>query len=115
MRVEIMKQTISKSAFIDEFRVVDRLENFSYEGRELLFDYIEELEDSTGEEYELDAIALCCEFSEDTPDEIANNYSIDLSDCDNDDEKLEAVREYLEENTRIVGETSSGTIVYQTF
>lgn len=55
-----MKQTVTKSAFIDAFHDMGRADNFSYEGLCALFDWLEEL----GEEYELDVIALCCEFSE---------------------------------------------------
>lgn len=111
-----MKQTVTKSDFIDAFRVVDRLENFSYEARELLFDYFEEIEEGAGEEMELDAIAVCCEYSEDSPESIARNYGIDLSEVDRDDEDAvkESVREYLEENTTIVGETAVG-FVYAVF
>ena len=38
--------------------------NFSYEGLGDLFDYLEELEDSTGEQIEFDPIAIACEFTE---------------------------------------------------
>ena len=55
-----MKQTVTRSDFIDAFRNAGREDNFSYEGLCALYDWLEEL----GEEYELDVIALCCEFSE---------------------------------------------------
>ena len=111
-----MKQTVNKSAFIDQFRVMDRLENFSYEARGLLFDYLEEYEEATGEEIEMDVIAVCCDYSEDSPEDIASNYNIDLSDIDKDDEDevKQAVLDYLNENTQVIGETPSG-FVYQTF
>jgi hypothetical protein len=109
-----MKQTVSKSDFIDQFRVMDRLENFSYEARGLLFDYLEEYEEDTGEELEMDVIAVCCEYSEDSPEDITANYGVDLSECADDDAKADTVREYLEENTVIVGETAVG-FVYAAF
>ena len=59
-----MKQTVNFSMFCDEFRAMDRKENFSYDGLRALFDYLEELEDDCGEEIELDIIALCCDFTE---------------------------------------------------
>lgn len=110
-----MKTTVSKHDFIDEFRVQDRLENFSYEARGLLYDYLTEIEESMGEEMELDAIAVCCDYEESTVDEIIDNYKIDCSDIDinDDNEKFKLVEEYLNDNTTIVGVTSSGTIVYQ--
>ena len=111
-----MKQTVYLHDFRDAFRRADR-SNFSYEGQVVLFDYITEYEESTGEEMELDVIALCCEFTEDTPKEIADNYGIDISDIDEDDDQAieETVLEYLYENTSVAGPTSCGTIVYQNF
>ena len=38
--------------------------NFSYEGLGDLFNYLEELEDSTGEQIEFDPIAIACEYSQ---------------------------------------------------
>ncbi len=59
-----MKQTINFSEFTDRFRDMDRDNNFTYEGKRALFDYLEEYEEDTGEEIELDVIALCCEYTE---------------------------------------------------
>ena len=53
-------------------------DNFSYEARKALFDYLEELEDDTGDKIEFDPIALCCEYSEyDNFKEFQENYSND--------------------------------------
>lgn len=110
-----MKQTINLYDFRDAFRKMDRKENFSYEGLELLFSHLEAYEEGTGEEIELDVIALCCDYNEDSVEDIASNYSIDLSEYEDDAEKKDAVMEYLNENTMVVGETSIGTILYQVF
>jgi hypothetical protein len=59
-----MKTSINKYDFRDAFQKAGRGNNFSYEGLSVLFDYFEEYEDSTGEEIELDVIAICCEFNE---------------------------------------------------
>jgi hypothetical protein len=73
-----MKQTINVSQFRDAFQNMNRKENFSYAGLGALFDYLEEYEDSTGEELELDVIALCCEYSEyESLEEFQNAYSSD--------------------------------------
>jgi hypothetical protein len=114
-----MKTTVSKYDFERAFVDADRKENFSYEGLGLLFDYLEEYEDSTGEEVELDVIALCCDYAEETVSDIARNYSIDLShldaeDDDYEDQCIDAVRDYLENNTQLVGETATG-FVYAVF
>jgi hypothetical protein len=108
-----MKTTVSRYDFERAFVDADRKENFSYEGLNALFDYLEDYEEQTGEEIELDVIALCCDYSEDNPDDIIANYSIDVEGMD-DDEKIDAVRDYLNDNTTLVGETSAG-FVYQIF
>jgi len=59
-----MKQTIGIHQFNKAFEDMNRLTNFSYEGRKALFDYLEQYEQDTGSEVELDVIALCCEYSE---------------------------------------------------
>jgi len=104
-----MKTTISKYDFESAFIDADRKENFSYEGLGLLFDYFEEYEESTGEEIELDVISICCEYSEDTIEDIANNYRIDLTDVEEEDQ-IEYMRDYLESHTTLVGETSTGFV-----
>ena len=114
-----MKTTVSKYDFERAFVDFGRKEDFSYEALNLLFDYFESYEEETGEEVELDVIAICCDYTEDTVADIARNYSIDLSDLDPEDDDYEeqcteAVRDYLNENTQLVGETSTG-FVYLSF
>ena len=108
-----MKTTVSRYDFERAFSDANRKENFSYEGLALLFDYMEEYEESTGEEIELDVIAICCDYCEDTLEDIANNYNIDLVEVD-EDEQQEYVRNYLEAHTTLIGETSTG-FVYACF
>ncbi len=58
-----MFQHISEYDFIRAFEQV-RPDNFSRAGLSALYDYLEDYEDSTGEQIELDVIALCCEYNE---------------------------------------------------
>lgn len=58
-----MKKTIYYEDFRQAFRDYDR-NPFSEEGYQALWSYFEELEESTGQEIELDAIAICCEYTE---------------------------------------------------
>ena len=109
-----MKQTVDFQTFRDTFRAYDRADQFSREGLEMLFDYLEQYEDETGQEIELDVVALCCDYSEDTPESIAQDYRIDLDGVDDDDTD-QAVMDYLCDNTTVVGQTSSGSIVYVNF
>jgi hypothetical protein len=114
-----MKTTVSKYDFERAFVTAGRKDQFSYEGLAVLFDYLEELEASTGQELELDVIELCCDYYESSTEEIVENYRIDLSDLDPADEdyeqqRTEAVREYLTDQGALCGETLSG-FVYSAF
>jgi len=122
-----MKTTVSKYDFERAFVAADRRENFSYEALGLLFDYFESYEEETGREIELDVIAICCEYCEDTLESIAANYRIDLSDCEDgictasahgleqvEAAKRDVVRDYLNDKTMLVGETDTG-FVYAAF
>ena len=58
-------------------------DNFSYDGLKALFEYLEEYEDSTGEEVELDVIALCCDYMEyDSLKEYNDDYGTKYSEID---------------------------------
>lgn len=70
-----MKKEINKYEFIDAFRRCGRVDSFSYEGFEALFDYLERMEADTGEEALLDVIAIDCEFDEWNYEELAGHYS----------------------------------------
>ena len=59
-----MKITINEYQFEQAFKNAGRGNQFSYEALKALFEYLEEYEDSTGEQIELDVIAICCEFTE---------------------------------------------------
>lgn len=72
-----------------------------------MFDYLEQYEADTGEEIKLDVIALCCEFSEDSPENIADQYGIEGDEAE--------VIATLEENGAFVGKTDSGAIVYRSY
>ena len=75
-----MKQTVYFYDFEKEFKAL-RPNNFSYGGLRALFNYLEELEDSTGEEIELDVIALCGDFAEyESVEEYARDYNDDIED-----------------------------------
>ena len=109
-----MIQTITLSDFRDAFRRMERTNQFSYEGLELIFDYIESYEQETGEQIELDVIALCCEWLEDTPENIAAAYGFDLGKKTGSAALME-VYEYLNDETQVAGVTSKNTIVYAQF
>lgn len=96
--------------FRDSFHQAGRGNQFSYEGLEVLFDWLEEV----NPDYELDVIGLCCEFSEDSVEEIARYYEIPLDGLSEED-AFDQVMNFLEESTSVCGKTSEGSIVYQQF
>jgi len=70
-----MKKSITKCQFHDEFKAYNRQDNFSYDGLNALYDYLEQYEEDTGCDVELDVIAICCEYTEyDSADEAASEY-----------------------------------------
>jgi hypothetical protein len=110
-----MKTTIDFADFREAFRRYDRESSYSREGLMMLFDYFESYEEETGEEIELDVIAICCEYDENHWEDVAASYSIDLADFDDEEEKIEAVRDYLNDQTTLVGEPLFGTFIYTVF
>ena len=106
-----MYKTIGLSQFCGEFHDMGRGEQFSCEALEIIYDYLEEV-DPDGE---LDVIEVCCEYSEETWQEVVEHYEIeDMEDTDNTEEFKEKVRDYLEEHTTVLGETDD-TIIYIQF
>lgn len=100
-----MYSTVSFSDFYDGFS--SRRENFTYEGLQLLFDYFEDLEDSTGEKIEFDPIAICCEYNEYTLEDFNRENCTEF-------ETLEEVSDYVNDQSIVVGLTEN-TIVYLAF
>ena len=102
--------------FREAFRLAGRMDQFSYEGLEVLFDYLDNLSDETGEPIDLDVVALCCDYYEASIEELIDNYNINVSEVDEGDPDsiIEVVREYLEDNTSVCGQVSGG-FVYAAF
>jgi hypothetical protein len=107
-----MKQTINSTQFHDAFHKAGRGTQFSYEALEVLFNYFEQLEGDTGQEIELDVIAICCEFNESEPNEIANDYNIAL---EGETDIQGHVLDVLYDHTQVAGVCSNGNIVFAAF
>lgn len=110
-------QNVDLYAFRQSFNNMGRKDQFSYNGLEILFDYLDELSEDVGEPIELDVIALCCEYEESHYSDIAEDYDIDLSDAEGDEsEEFDIVLDYLENNTSVCGhDEETGNIVYAQF
>lgn len=78
-----MKQTINFYDFMQAFERYGRENQFSREGLCALFEMLEEYEQDTDQEIELDVIALCCDFTEyDSLEEITEAYDCIKSEDD---------------------------------
>lgn len=130
-----MKQTVTLYDFRDAFsRWETYKNNFTDEALKALFEYIEEYEESTGEEIELDVVALCCEYSEydsaweameqyqpeDMPTVDLEAYSdahdgqgMSLDEVNEEQEKLDL--EWLQERTQVIPVGDTGRVIIQQF
>ena len=106
-----MYQSINFSQFCDAFKGdvgSDRSTQFSYEGKRALFDYLEEIENSTQYKennpgIELDVIAICCDFTEyDSLEDLQKNYNNITS------------LEDLQDHTTVI-ECDNGHLIIQNF
>lgn len=85
-----MKTTVTEQDFINAFYDYGRGNNFSRDGLVALFEFFEELEEDTGEEMELDVIAICCDFIEyESLEEFQNEYGKEYASIEDiEDETL---------------------------
>lgn len=109
-----MKKTINLYDFREAFRTMGRGNQFSYGGLEELFNYLENYEEDTGEEIELDVIALCCDYSEQSHEEVAKSYDIPTDGLDEED-MMEQVENFLQEAGAFVSRTDEGVLFNQNF
>jgi len=109
-----MKTTVHFDDFRQAFNSI-RPDNFSHEGLEQLFDYIESYERDNDEDIELDVISLCCECSEQHWKDIAVNYSIDIDNTESEEKQKQHVMDYLCDSTSVIGSTSDDKFIYVNF
>lgn len=97
------------------FERMNQQDNFSPAGLRVLFSYLEQLSDDIGQPVEMDVVAWCCDYAENTIDDIIQNYNLgdEVTEMD-ETEKHEHVMNYLQDNTVVCGETGT-TIIYQVF
>jgi hypothetical protein len=100
-----MKQTIDFTLFKQAFINYNRLNNFPTGLREL-FRYLEEIEEETGEQIELDVVALCCDYSEAKLSEVLKDYDLTSLDDLTDRTTVIMVDDEADEDP---------TIIYQNF
>ena len=98
-----MKRAITKCQFMDAFRDMGRGEQFSYDGLSTLYDWLEDFSEDTGEEYSLDVVALCCEFTEyENLEEFQGDYGDEYK-----------TMEDIEDNTMVIKGSGDSFIIQQ--
>jgi hypothetical protein len=107
-----MKTTVTFRDFVQAFKDMDRENQFSIDALNMIFEHIEQIEDETGEDYEFDVIAICCEYAEATWQEIANDYLLHEVELDDEQDHEGRVIEYLEDEGVFIGK-SDESIVYR--
>lgn len=89
----------------------NRLEQFGYKGWRMLAEAMDQLSDNIGEDIEVDIIAWCCDYNhaasvEEAFAELQHYYAWTIEDADwdsmDDEEKLEAIRKFLQDNTGLM-------------
>ena len=113
-----MKTTLTTSEAA-EILFNDKNANWSYAGARALAEYLEEYEESTGEEIELDYVAIRCDFAEwDSLQDWAADYFgtdadwrsiIGAEDCE-DDNTDARIRDYINDHGQLI-EFDGGVIV----
>ena len=109
---------------LNTYQIADALKNdtcarWSYAGSLALAEHLEEYEESTGEEMELDTCAIRCDFSEyNSLQDWAGDYFgndadwrsiIGCEDCE-DEETDDKIREYIQDHGQLI-EFDGGVIV----
>jgi len=99
-----MKNTIDTYYFRNWFLNSQYKNNFSIEGLSSLYDYLTDLEDDQGTEFDFDPVAFACEYSEyENLQEIIENYN-----------SIDNIQD-LENNTSIIPVVGTERLIIQNF
>ena len=101
----MLYKTLDKYSLREEFISYDR-DYFSLDGYQAILDLFEELDSNQ----ELDVIAICCDFTEESIEDIRSNYGLSEEEY----EDIEEVMDYLNYRTYAI-ELDNGNILYQSF
>jgi hypothetical protein len=100
-------KTLNVNDFRNEFADYGRGDQFSYEGLGALFNEVDNIAEESDSPFEMDVIALCCDYTEYTEDGLVDEYGHMIEDneeyADSDvEEKAKAIAEVLENSTRVI-------------
>ncbi|RLC85440.1 MAG: hypothetical protein DRJ03_11690 [Chloroflexi bacterium] len=109
-----MISRVTKGNFYQEFAQAGRADSWSYNGLEVLYDYLEE----NYPDMEVDPVGLDGSFAEYEVDDLIAEHDIEVDpdyleggEYEDEDEVRSEVIKFLERKTSVIGETSLGTIV----
>ena len=109
-----MKRTLSTSDIAHEL-MQDTNAGWSWEAAKAIAEYLENYKEDTGEEMELDIVAIRCDYDEypsalDCVKDCGYDAGIDSEDSEEDQEA--AALEYLHNNTQVI-EFAGGIVIQQ--
>lgn len=113
-------QTVNPSELYRMACRMDHGDQFGYNGWNAIGEYLENLSEDIGEDIEADIIAICCDYSMvESVQEFWDNQPLPTVSDDewqdmDDEEKLEAIRDYLQDNTSVVT-CEENCIIWQAF
>ena len=108
-----MKKTLSTSEAAD-LLMADINAGWSYAGARALVEYLENLEEDTGEAIEFDRVALRCEFAEyESAREAAEDCGWEPDEDADSEDAEEAALEWLNNRTTVI--TFNGGVIIQQF
>ena len=109
-----MKTTLHSRAFnmLLDYRVLgDHTDGLVREATRVLVEWLEDLEEDTGEEMVLDPVALRCQFSLYTHREAEEAWCIDTSDAETPEQLKEIITDYLNDNTIVIPVDDNNLII----
>jgi len=98
-------QTLDKYELHAQFKAYDR-DYYSLDGYQAMIDMFEDM----GTNWELDVIALCCDFNESDIEELRQEYDLNEEEYPEDSDVLD----WLNNKTYII-ELDNGAVLHQVF
>lgn len=106
-----LKITANADHVVNLATAYGRLDQFGYNGWRMLAEAMDQLSDDIGEDIEVDVIGWCCDYShaasvDEAFEELQHYYAWTIEraewDAMDDDEKLNAIRDFLRENMSLM-------------
>ena len=76
--------TLHEAQFAEEFKKI-RKDDFTWDGLRVLFRYLDEFSEETGEDIEFCPVSFCCEFDEYNLEEFNKDYDMNIESFENFD------------------------------